>query len=150
MRSNSDSPLCPGAPACDPSDPDYVPSLKLGYCSHLPDPQLRSKRHQRYQQRAADAQDRSERCTAAHVLVDLSHGDAEASDTSDNDDVSDIIKQKDCEIAALKHEVSTLQNTVTNLTEELNFLKSAADRTSLSCMQSTNFTAEFIQEKDSD
>jgi len=83
-------------------------------------------------------------------LVDLSHGDTEASDTSDNDDVSDIIKQKDCEIAALKHEVSALQNTVTNLTEELNSLKSAADRTSLSCMQSTNFTAEFIQEKDSD
>ena len=96
----------------DLNNPDYVPTVNLGYETHLPDPQSRSERHERYQHRAAVLVERQELSSAAHTLLNLSRLGVDL-DTPLHED---LLLQKDLEIKSLQEENGQLKEKVMALT----------------------------------
>lgn len=121
-----------------------MPTVNLGYTTSLPDAETRERRHKRYQQRTAAAEERQETSAAAQILVDLAESDPAPS-------VTDLLlKEKDALIENLQEEIVQLKETVLLLTDENSQLRSRLDGVTRLTKQTAGFTADFLEVKDSD
>jgi len=139
-----------GLPSLDPTNPDYIPNLLLGYNTRLAEAETRQSRHQRCKQRAAAADERHALSTAARTLLDLSQSD-NTNYVSEQDLLMQTLEAKDETINSLQQEVASLRDMVASLQQEIEDLKAKlqeAEQRAPKTMET--LSVDFIAAKDSD
>lgn len=128
-----------GVPSDEPSDPDYCPTLKMGYKRGQAESSSRHNRHARFMQRRKAAEERQETASAASTICDFSMQEHAVETEMEREDLSGKVK-------FLEEHIGQLQNVIERQAEEIESLKK--ELTHQKASKAFNFS--FLEEKNQD